>query len=118
HRGAIRADTGDEAGAVGDLSQALRIDEHYADAFAALATLQMRREHYTEVIANADRAIEFSPQNRMARSTRALARSKMGDLTGAIEDTTEIIKFNSRDPLAYNNRGYFRYQAGDYDGAL
>src|SRR5579863_2879929 len=63
HRGVIRADTGDETNAVENLNQAIRIDEHYADAFAALANLHMRHERYAEAVLNADKAIEFSPQN-------------------------------------------------------
>ena len=50
--------------------------------------------------------------------TRAGARTKRGDLKGAIADCTEVLKQNPDMPGAYGTRGNAKFELGDLKGAV
>jgi tetratricopeptide (TPR) repeat protein len=49
---------------------------------------------------------------------RALTRSELNDVEGAIADYTRVVQINPKQDVAYNNRGILRYQLGNKEGAI
>lgn len=63
-------------------------------------------------------AQEKEPQTAEEYVNRGIARSKKGDLDGAIADYDKAIALKPDYAYAYNNRGNARGKKGDDDGAI
>lgn len=69
--------------------------------------------------ADYDQAATLDPQSnyRIYRG-RALARSEVGNHTGAIDDANHCVRLHPDWPESYNTRGNIKDVAGDLDGAV
>jgi tetratricopeptide (TPR) repeat protein len=108
----------DRKGAIGDYTQAIRINPGSATAYynrgntrRELGDLPGAIEDYTE-------AIRVNPRHAGAYNNRGLLQSKAGDRLGALKDYTQAIRFDPKYAAAYNNRGLLRSESGDRPGAI
>ena len=60
-----------------------------------------------------NKAIELNPNYVDAYYNRAGAKSKLGDILGAIIDYDQVIKLNMNDADAYRNRSMLKAKLGD-----
>lgn len=90
-RGRANAMLGEEAKAVADLTEAVRLDPRAADAYGSLAVLYLDSGDLTRVIDNATHAIALQPKDAHAYGARGLARLAKGDHAGAVADFTRVI---------------------------
>ncbi|MEH2338157.1 tetratricopeptide repeat protein [Nostoc sp.] len=60
----------------------------------------------------------YKDKDADAYSNRGLARYKLGDNQGAIDDYNQALKINPDYALAYSYRGLARYKLGDKQGAI
>jgi tetratricopeptide (TPR) repeat protein len=75
--------------------------------------------HFFVYIADrSNQAIKIDPNYVNAYNNRGVARSKLGDKQGAIEDYTQAIKIDPNYVNAYYNRGVARSELGDKQGAI
>jgi len=85
----------------------------------SLAKECYEQEDYKATIAYCNEELNQGLENGAeAYYTRGLARYKMGDKQGAIEDYTEAIKLNKNLVLAYTNRGNCLYKIGKKQEAI
>ena len=89
--------------------------------------------HHDEIIEKINKEPNDTETNKIAKITKlaeayhnqAIAKYKLNDYQGAIDDFTKIIKNNQNDAIAYHNRAYVKHQLGnakygikDYQGAI
>lgn len=77
---------GRAADAAAVLADAVTKDPSYARGHYNLGTLQLKSRDFVRAVASFDRALLLSPYDADARYNRALARTRLGDLAGAIDD--------------------------------
>ena len=84
-------------------------------------TLAKKYNHkgdYFQAIAIYNQILETNSQNPKIYLLRGIARWKIGDRQGALNDCSEALKINDNYDLAYHWRGYISSQLKDYQGAL
>ncbi len=84
-------------------------------------TLAQKYNHkgdYFKAITTYNQILELNCKNPKIYLLRGIARWKIGDRQGALNDCSEALKINHNYDLAYHWRGYIRSQLKDYQGAL
>ena len=103
---------GDIAGAMNQLSQALRANPNYAAAFATRGVMRYIQRDQQGAIQDFDQAIRLDPNYAEPYVGRGLARSALGDRMGAIEDYTRAMELRPTYAEAHYNRGVVFYNLG------
>ena len=75
-----------------------------------------RATDVNEKVALYSQALELEPENLDALFYRALAKTELGDLSGAVVDYSKIILIKP-DPDSYFNRGNIRYSLQEFETA-
>jgi predicted aspartyl protease/tetratricopeptide (TPR) repeat protein len=91
-RGAARSARGDTAGAVADLSEAIRLDPKSADHFHARAQVYSASGDVAKALQDMDAAIALTPENPQFLVARGLLRIKQHDAAGARADAAAAEK--------------------------
>jgi tetratricopeptide (TPR) repeat protein len=60
----------------------------------------------------------LNEDDEQAYFKRALTRSELDEIEGAINDYTRVIQINPKHDTAYSNRGLLRYELGNREGAI
>ena len=118
NRGTARSRDGDEARAIADFGEAIRLDPNDVSAFVNRGIAYLNKGDHRLAIADLDEAIRLDPKQESAWSARGDVYSALGDHARAIADYGEVIRLNPRDSDAYYNRGLSWRQHGDDDKAL
>ncbi|MEN9216424.1 MAG: tetratricopeptide repeat-containing serine protease family protein [Gloeomargarita sp. HHBFW_bins_162] len=100
---------GDIAGAMNQLSQAVRVNPNYAAAFATRGVIRYIQRDQQGAIQDFDQAIRLDPNYAEPYVGRGLARSALGDRLGAIEDYSRAIELRPTYAEAHYNRGVLLY---------
>jgi tetratricopeptide (TPR) repeat protein len=117
-RANARYDQSDYAGAIIDLTEAIRLNPQYVPAYINRGAARAGQGDSAGAIADYDEAIRLDPQLAWAYSDRGAARDDLGDYAGAIADYDEAIRLNPQFADAYNNRGAARAYQGDHAEAI
>jgi Tfp pilus assembly protein PilF len=106
--------------AIGEFSQAIRINPRYAIAYFVRAYTYNQLREERRALADYDRAIVLNPQFADAYNHRGtLKQDKPNDHQGALADYDRAIVLNPKHALAYNNRGLLKQlKLNDHQGAL
>ena len=118
HRGDLRRQRGDRAGALADLEHALRLAPRFTGAYAARGALRQETGDVDGAIADYTQAVQLYPRFVDGYGNRAAARRAKGDLDGAIADDTWAIALDPDYARAWNDRGLVRQAKGDLAGAI
>ncbi|HEV2162210.1 MAG TPA: tetratricopeptide repeat protein [Stellaceae bacterium] len=102
--------------AIGDLSQAIRLDPTYAIAIKLRGDLYGGKRRYDLSEADYNRAIQLNPNDGGAWGGRALAYFSEDRFDLAIQDCNRAILLNPNDALSYDIRGISKQQTGDAAG--
>ena len=87
-----------------------KASQYFAEALAE-EDPSKKKELYTK-------AIELNPYYSHAYCNRGIAKKKVGDLQGAIEDYNKAIELKPLEARNYNNRGVAKSALGDKKGAI
>jgi tetratricopeptide (TPR) repeat protein len=102
NRGLIKKQKGDLEGAIADFSRAIELDPKYSQAYSARGSAKLWKN---------------DPEMAKVNYQR-YAKSKEGDLDGAIADFNRAVELDSKNVNAYLGRGIARRQKGDLEGAI
>jgi tetratricopeptide (TPR) repeat protein len=106
--------------AIGEFSQAIRINPHYTIAYFSRAITYSQLQANSQALADYDRAIALDPKLSGAYYNRGnLKKDKFNDPNGALADYNQAITLDPKFALAYNNRGLLKNDKfNDPNGAL
>lgn len=105
-------------GAITDLSEAIRLDTGFIQAYENRGVAKYYLQDYNGAIADFTKALEINPVDYNTYGRRGWARFSLHDCNGAIADFTKAIEGNSDDTPYYNIRGQAKYYLQDYTGAI
>ncbi len=106
--------------ALGEFSQAIRINPRYAIAYFLRAKTYDDVHEERLALDDLDRTIALNPQFAVAYNSRGILKDrKLNDPQGALADFDRAIAFNPQYAEAYNNRGNLKaLKLNDPQGAL
>ena len=107
----------DYAGAIVDLTIAIKSNPNYADAYVARGYAYYDLGKYKSAIADYTTAIRLDP-DAYAYYNRGNAYFDLGEYNTAIADYTTAIRLDPDDADAYNNRGNAYGDLGEYNTAI
>ncbi len=117
-RAAARLESGDAAGAVADLDEALRLEpEAGAELFVHRGRARLRLNDERGAAADFDRALGRDPADTDARWLRARARLDLDDNAGALEDLDVLYEQGLTSAALLCARAEARLGLADYTGA-
>lgn len=117
-RGGERLNAGAFGAALGDASEAIKIEPGNASGFQLRAQIRVGLKDLDGAIADFGQAIALNPRAIVAFNGRGHVHILAGNTTLAIADFTQAIALNPQSAVAYNNRGLAHRKAGDLDRAL
>ncbi len=103
---------GDIAGAMQQLSQAVRANPNYAAAWATRGVMRYIQRDQQGAIQDFDQAIRLDPNYVESYVGRGLARSALGDKNGALADYSQAVERRPTYAEAWYNRGVLLYNLG------
>lgn len=118
NRALTRYDLGDQAGALADYTEVLRIHPTDDVAYNNRALIHYNLGDRRSAIADFERAIHYNVDNFIAYCNRGIVRAELGDKLGAIEDYTYAIQINPDYVTAYFYRGITRTRLQNKIGAI
>lgn len=80
-------------GAVGDFSEAIRLDPKFTDAYVQRGQAMFKNGNAERAIADFSQALQIDPRNAPAFKARGMAMLYKGDDDGAIVDLTKAIQY-------------------------
>lgn len=104
--------------AIGDFTEAIKLDPSETVAFAARGTVWIKKKAYDKAIADLNEAVRLDPSEAGAFLNRGAAWSAKKIYDKAIADFTEAIKIDSRYTWAYNGRGVAWNEKKNFERAL
>jgi tetratricopeptide (TPR) repeat protein len=117
-RGEARAELGQEAEAMADFEESLKLDANRWVALHNRGVSHGIAGDLDAAMADFNRVVQLNPNFSKAFYNRGELRFKRGDLAGAIADYSAALRLNSRDAGALTSRGFAYYSRGDYRNAM
>ena len=108
----------DYAGAIVDLTIAIKSNPNYAAAYNNRGIAYKALGDYNTAIADYTTAIRLDPSDAKAYNNRGIAYWNLGDYNTAIADFTTAIRLDPSDAAAYKNRGVAYSDLGEYNTAI
>jgi tetratricopeptide (TPR) repeat protein len=100
-RGLIRAELGDNDGAIADFTREIAVSPELPGAYVQRGRLRLDvKKDDAGARADYDKAIAVAPAFAMGWSHRSRARLMAGDVPGAEVDAIQALKLDPRDPIA------------------
>lgn len=100
-RGLIRAELGDNDGAIADFTREIAVNPGLPGAYVQRGRLRLDvKKDNAGARADYDKAVAVEPAFAMGWSHRSRARLMAGDLPGAEGDATQALKLDPKDPVA------------------
>lgn len=92
---------------------ALQVDPDHSRAYRLKATTLLELNRYPEAVRAFDECLEKSRPTAELLEARGIAREKLRDYAGAIEDYTQALMLNPNTALLHAHRGRAYLQGGD-----
>ena len=89
------ADQGEIEKAIGEFTEAVRLDPQHFDAYLNMGVAYGNLRQYERAIDNYDQAIRLNPQHAVAYVKRGIAYDELGQSDRAIEDFTKAIRLDA-----------------------
>lgn len=118
NRGLAHARKRDDARAIADYDEAIRLGPQYALPFSNRGDAHTRQGDFTRAISDFDQAIRIDPQYAPAFFGRALAYHRLSNFTRAIADYDEAIRLDPQTSEVFKHRGDVYYDQGEYARAI
>jgi tetratricopeptide (TPR) repeat protein len=123
-RAELRLEQDDNAGALADLNEGLRLDPQDADSYAVRAEYYLRTGKLKEAQADADKAMGIRPDGAFVHATRGWIALEQGRIEVALGELTEAIDIEpgaasvAHRGMAYERSGRPDRAIADYRRAL
>jgi tetratricopeptide (TPR) repeat protein len=117
-RGETYYNNNDFANAITQLSEAIRLDPNYSEAYSLRGAAYSMKDEYDTAIRDFNEAIRLDPSDAWAYYWRGSAYRMKSQYDTAIRDYNEAIKFDPSDAFSYAGRGEAYRGKGDYDAAI
>jgi tetratricopeptide (TPR) repeat protein len=117
-RGEARVEAGQEAEALADFEQSLKLDPNRWSALHNRGVSYGMQGNLDAALADFNRVVQLNPNFPKAFYNRGELRFKQGDPAGAIEDYSRVLRLNPQDAGALTSRGFAHYSRGEYRNAL
>jgi transcription elongation factor Elf1 len=105
-QGMEHGEKGDHRRAIADLTEALRLDPHNAQAYASRGVIHAQLAHdFARGIADLTRAIQCVPEEIILYEFRALFYRQLGDLPRAAQDDRKVAELRPRASVSSLNFG-------------
>ena len=118
-RGHEKSAKGDYAGAIEDLTQAIKLKPDDTQTRSSRASVREKIADYAGAIEDYTNIIEYNPNDGSAYILRAQVRLKLKDFIGAIADYNQALKLKPDDSyFILNNRGRAKLESGNHTGAI
>lgn len=118
-RGHEKSAKGDYAGAIEDLTQAIKLKPDDTQARSSRASVREKIADYAGAIEDYTNIIGYNPNDGSAYILRAQVRLKLKDFIGAIADYNQALKLKPDDSyFILNNRGRAKLESGNHTGAI
>jgi tetratricopeptide (TPR) repeat protein/V8-like Glu-specific endopeptidase len=108
----------DYKGAVADLTEAIRLNPNYADAYVYRGVVRYDFKDLQGAVADYNSALKINPNYAGAYFNRGNARKELKDLQGAVADYNSALKINPNYADAYVNRGNAHYELKNLQSAV
>ncbi len=118
NRGTHKISRKDYFGAFIDLSEAIKLDSAFLQAYENRGVALYHLKNFRGAISDYNKALEINPDDYNTFGRRGYAKFSLQDCMGAIDDFTKSIEGNRNDPRYYVARGRAKYQIHDYQGAI
>ena len=100
------------------LSQAIRLDPTYSDAYNSRGALYFSLGEYRRAIVDYDRAIHLTPDFSSPYGNRGVSYRYLGEYQKAIADYTQAIRLDPQKAMAYYHRGNAYCELEKYQKAI
>jgi tetratricopeptide (TPR) repeat protein len=117
-RGGLRGEMHDLAGAIDDLTEAVKLDPKLAVAWRDRGTARVLRGELELARADFDTAVGLDPDEAKAWAARASLRVQLGRADDAIADATEALRLDPQMIQALYDRGSAQVQKREFRLAL
>src|SRR6516225_9395050 len=104
--------------AIGDFTEAIRLDPNYTHAYTDRGAAYSKKGDYDKAISDYTEAIRLDPNYTQAYTNRGAAYAEKHNHAEAISDFTEAIRLDPNDALAYFDRGAAYCKKGGYAEAI
>jgi tetratricopeptide (TPR) repeat protein len=101
-RAHARRAAGDLAGAIDDLSEAIRLENESPELYDHRAVLWTEKKEYAKALADIDEAIRLKPDSAVLRCNRAYVRLAKAEYAAALTDLEDSLKSADDYAPAYN----------------
>jgi tetratricopeptide (TPR) repeat protein len=118
NRGVAWHTKGDNDRAIGDYTEAVRLNPKDPVAYDNRGTAWRDKGDLDRALADYNRAIALNSNNVIAYNNRGNVRAEKGDNKSAVADYTEAIRLDPKYAVAYVNRGLAWYAVGDNTRAI
>jgi tetratricopeptide (TPR) repeat protein len=108
---------GDNAHAIADLDEVIKLRPDYADAYMLRSNIKLIQDQ-KGALADLDKFVELRPTYGKGYYQRAMLRMGTGDAAGALSDLDASVANNYKEDHVYHLRGHLRMESGDLKGAL
>lgn len=116
-RAAAYMEKGDNASAIADLDEVIKLRPNYADAYMLRSNIKMAQDQ-KGALADLDKFVELRPTYGKGYYQRAMLRLGTGDNDGALKDLDAAVANNYKEDHVYHLRGHLRMENGDLKGSL
>ncbi|MEA5528401.1 tetratricopeptide repeat protein [Dolichospermum sp. UHCC 0684] len=120
-QGNDKFDKGDYQGAINTLTEAIRLDSKFAEAYSRRGVAYRNIENNQKAIDDLQKSVKlFATQgnNSASKHDQGRIRDYLKDYQGAIALYNESISLDPHDARTYQNRGNARYKLGDKQAAI
>ncbi|MBO1051746.1 MAG: tetratricopeptide repeat protein [Dolichospermum sp. DET73] len=120
-QGNDKFDKGDYQGAINTLTEAIRLDSKFAEAYSRRGVAYRNIENNQKAIDDLQKSVKlFATQgnNSASKHDQGRIRDYLKDYQGAIALYNESINLDPHDARTYQNRGIAHYSLGDKQAAI
>jgi len=104
--------------AIGDFTQAIRLDPHGARAYDGRGRAHLSIGDHGRAIADFTQAIRLDSGFSSAFNSRSIAHSRRGNLDLALADSDQAIRLSPNSSASFNQRGIVHRERGHLDLAI
>jgi tetratricopeptide (TPR) repeat protein len=104
--------------ALAALTEAIRLDPKYVDAFISRGACKLAKGDRDGAIADYNAAVDADPKSAAAHAARGWCYAHNGDLDKAISEYSEAIRLEPHSSESYSHRAWAYYQKNEFDKAI
>lgn len=117
-KGVVLYEQGDYSGAIASLSQAIKLQPDFFDAYLRRAEVYTAIKDYTKAVADLDAAAQLYPDDYSIYYQRGLANAALHNYEQAIEDYSKALAIFPQYALVHHQRGIAYRSIQKYEQAI